>query len=266
MADLSDIEDALVGLVVEATYPGGPGSPCVVPGIAELNAYRGWPDAPTEDASLAAGVVNATVYSVPGAARNLTRYLSEFREASRAPVTLTVTVAGNTATFGGTGGSGQIVAVLLNGQVNGVQASALPEDVASALAAIVPGASASGAVLTVPAAADFEVRVGAPITLAREVRRQSQIFRITLWCPTPELRDAAATVIDGALADYDGLFIPLRDGTSGLVAYHGTFPDDTGQKSGIYRRDLRYSVEYATMQTRAVSPILFPRASVTLAA
>ncbi len=266
MADLSDVEEALVGLVVDAAYPGGPGSPCVVPGLTELNAYRGWPDAPTEDASLAAGVVNATVFSVPGAVRNLTRYLSEFREASRAPVTLTATVAGNTVTFGGNGGSGQIVSVLLAGQVHGVQAAALPADVVTALAAIVPGASASGDVLTVPVAADFAVRVGAPVTLAREVRRQAQIFRVTLWCPTPELRDAAARVIDGALAVFDGEFIDLPGGTQGLVAYHGTFPDDTGQKSGVYRRDLRYSVEYATMQTRAVSPILFPRASVTLAA
>ena len=261
MADISDVEEALVDLVAAAAYPGGPGTACTVPGVTELNVYRGWPDAPTEDASIAAGAVNASIYTVSGMTRNTTRYLDDFRDTAFATPTLTHLVSGNTATFAGTGGAGQVVGVIAGGQAYALQAPLAPEDVAAALAAMVPGASVSGAVLTVPGLQD--ARIGAPVTQVREVRRQSQGFRITLWCPSPATRDAAASVIDAAMAAYDEGFINLRDGTQGLLKYSGTFPDDTTQKSGIYRRDLRYTVDYPTIQKQVVAPILFPHATVS---
>lgn len=261
MADISDVEEALVDLIVSATYPGGPGSACVVAGVSELNVFRGWPDAPTEDSSIEAGAVNASVYTVSGMTRNMTRYLEDFRDTAFATPTLTAQQSGDQVTFSGTGGPGQLAGVVVLGQAYSVQAAGTPGAIAAALAALVPGAQAQDGVLTVPG---LElVRVGASVTQTREVRRQSQGFRITLWCPSPETRDAAASAIDAALAAYDEGFILLRDGTQGLLKYSGTFPDDSTQKSGIYRRDLRYTVEYPIIQIQVVAPILFPHATVT---
>ena len=101
-------------------------------------------------------------------------------------------MTGNEIAFSGVGGPGQIVAVqLADGTVYSVPATADPATLAAALAAAVPGATASGAVLTMPASG-FVVRVGGPITEEREVRRQLQGVRVILWCPTPAVRDAAA--------------------------------------------------------------------------
>ena len=144
---------------------------------------------------------------------------------------------------------------------------------------MVPGATAAGPVLTVPAVSGFLARASAPATLFREVRRQVQGFRVTLWCPTPDLRDATASLVDGALAEYDGTFIPLPDGPAnptetegfsgrspkpkvwggggGLLKYAGTFPDDSTQKTGLYRRDLRFTVEYPTIQTMQAPQVIF---------
>ena len=68
----SDAENALVQLAAAALYPNGVDAASVIP--ATIRLYRGWPNATALDADLAAGRVNVTVFPVPGATRNTTRY------------------------------------------------------------------------------------------------------------------------------------------------------------------------------------------------
>ncbi|MGI4793137.1 MAG: hypothetical protein ACRYG8_03445 [Janthinobacterium lividum] len=269
MADLSDIENALVSTVAKAVYPDGvpsgsaPQSPAVG---APVRVLRGWPDAAQLDADLAAGIVTVTVYSMPGHSRPTSRYLDEWRQTGPEASTLTVATTGTQVLFGGVGGPGQIAGVQLSdGTVHSILATGSASAVAAALAAVTPGATASGPTLTMPGDG-FIARTGGPIAEEREVRRQQQGVRVILWCPNPALRDAAASVVDGAFAEFDGEFLTLSDGTGGLLKYQGVLPDDVPSKADLWKQTLEYSVEYPTMQRRQTPPVLFPRASVTLAA
>ena len=269
MADLSDVEIALWSLIATDVYPGGlpaAGVTAPSPSIgAPVRVRRGWPDAARLNTDLAAGVVNVTVFSMPGHSRPTTRYIDQWRTSPvQTPPTLTYSVSGDEITFIGTGGPGQVAGVQVGPVAYSIMAPDAPADVATALAALTPGASAAGPVLTMPTS-DFVVRIGAGIAEEREVRRQQQGFRVILWCPTPALRDATATVVDGALAVFDQEFLRLPDGTGGLLRYQGTLPDDVPSKADLWKRTLEYTVEYPTIQRRASPPILFPSASVTLA-
>lgn len=143
-----------------------------------------------------------------------------------------------------------------------VLATTTAQDAATALAAIIPGVTASGATVTIPTSS-FVTRTGGPITETREVRRQIQGIRVELWCPNPALRDKAVSMVDGALAVFDGEFIKLSDGSGGLLKYTGTLSDDVPSKANLWQRSLHYAVEYPTLQTRQSPPILFPHASVS---
>ena len=72
------------------------------------------------------------------------------------------------------------------------------------------------------------------------------------WCPTPQLRDSAVTLVDLSLAGMK--FIQLADGSSGRLIFGDTVTQDQNQNANIYRRDLIYHVEYAT--TKAMSAVM----------
>jgi hypothetical protein len=83
----------------------------------------------------------------------------------------------------------------------------------------------------------------------REIRRQTRTFQITVWASCFDRRDPVAKAIDSALAAVTRL--TLADGSQGVMTYVNSTQDDDQQKQGIYRRDLFYSVNYATTQTEA---------------
>ena len=89
----------------------------------------------------------------------------------------------------------------------------------------------------------------------QEVRRQEQGFRVICWCPDPEVRDATASAVDAVLSTQR--FIALKDGTSGRLTYAGTTEFDQSQNARLYRRDLAYNVEYATIVSETLPAMLF---------
>jgi hypothetical protein len=94
-----------------------------------------------------------------------------------------------------------------------------------------------------------EWRTVDPTHATRELRRQRQMVQVTLWCPSPASRDAAGALVDGTLAATT--FLPLPGGEAARLTYAGTVSDDRPQKMAMYRRDLRYMLEYPTTQTAA---------------
>jgi hypothetical protein len=88
-----------------------------------------------------------------------------------------------------------------------------------------------------------------------EVRRQVQSFRIICWCPTPLLRDAVSSAIDLSLATIR--FITLSDGTAARLIFSSSTVFDQSQDAILYRRDLIYSVEYATTLSALQPSMLF---------
>ncbi|MGC8474770.1 MAG: hypothetical protein ACP5NP_00310 [Acetobacteraceae bacterium] len=257
MADQADVETALVGLANTALYPNGPGTTSV-PG-PDCRIYRGWPNAAALDADLRAGKVNVTIYPAPGMGRVSTRYVQEWLGVPAAPV-LTVSVTGNTVSFGGSASLGQVAGVAVDGATYAyrVQPGDNPALVAANLAVLIRPdrpAQVTGSTLTLPGAGVVLARVTADAPAQQEARRQTQVFRITCWCPTPAVRDATAGAIDLAMAQIQ--FISLPDGTEGRLIYGGTAVFDQSQDALLYRRDLLYSIEYATILSATQATMLF---------
>ncbi len=94
-----------------------------------------------------------------------------------------------------------------------------------------------------------------------ELRRQTRTFQVSVWASRPDHRDAIAGPIDTALAATSRLALP--DGTQGLVSYVSSTQNDSEQRQGVYRRDLLYSVNYATTRTTAQFAIVATVLSVT---
>jgi len=257
MADQSDVENSLVSKVLTALYPHGTSEPSI-PG-PDCRIYRGWPNPTALDSDLASGKVNVTVFPGSGTGRTTTRYSDRWIGEPRKP-TLTAMVSGSSVTFGGNAAAGQIAGVLFNGKscAYRTQDDDTPELVAANLAAVARCdtiVNLSYSTLTIPGARGLLARVVSDAQVQCEVRRQEQNFRVTCWCPSPEIRDTTATAIDRLLGQCR--FIDLSDGTSGRVMYVGTTVFDQSQNASLYRRDLDYSIEYPTILGSTLPAMLF---------
>jgi hypothetical protein len=252
MADQSDVETALAGIVGGALYPNGLESGCAVAG-AVVRIYRGWPTPAALDDDLGAGRSNVSVAAVAGSQQITTRYPDRWRVASPVTPTLTAAVVDGVASFGGSAAPGQIAALLVDGRagIHRCAAGDTPAIVAAGLAGELQrlgiAAAANAAAVTVSGARSVVARVVADQVAQRETRRQSQHFAVTCWCPDPATRDAIGSAMDASLSGID--FICLADGTSGRLLFVGSVTSDLWEDATLYRRELTYSVEYATTIT-----------------
>jgi len=253
MADLSDVISVLGQTVQGALYPNGTGQASVA-GV-DCKILTGWPLPKDLDADMAAGKVQVSVYPVPGMDRNTTRYPKVWQEQSVTAATVTLTVSNNTVTVGGTPAAGQTCLVSVNGGVYdyAVQAGDTLAGIAAGIAAAVPGASATGAVVTITNAAGLKAAVSTEGTAAMELRRQERVFQIIVWAPTPALRDSAAQAIDASFADLERLVMP--DDFYARIIYAGTVQTDEVERQHIFRRTLNYRVEYATTKTETEATV-----------
>ena len=251
MADLSDIEAALVLLCAGALYPAGSEQPSAVG--AACRVHRGWPITSRLDADLKAGLVTVSVYAQQGVTRNVTRYRKEWHIGPAPAVTLVLTAAGSTVTVSGTAAATHVAAVAVDGKAYDYRCSDTdtPASVAAALAALIATdrpATAAGAVLTLPAARALAAHAVTDYPARREIRRQEQGFQIIVWAPSPALRDVASAAVDVTLSESEYLTLP--DGSRSRLTYQRTMTTDEGTEAVLYRRDLVYLVEYATTQDR----------------
>lgn len=256
MPDQSEVENVLVSVVTQIVYPNGLAADSATGD--DIRVFRGWPIQAGLDADLRAGIVNISVFPLD-MERNVTRYDREWLEVPAPPITLTTTVAGNTVTIGGKPRCPLNAAVLVNNRafVHPLQATDTTTSIATALAAqirVAFSATSNGPVITIPGATKLQARVGAVASIVQEVKRQKKGFRITAWCANPEARDAISAAIDSGLSSLT--FLSLSDGTSGRIRYERTHTLDGAQRTGLYRRDLDYSVEYATTVAQRAAEIV----------
>ena len=271
MADLSDVNEALKTLCADALYPGG--NTAVG---AEGRIYVGWPVPAQLDADLAKGIWHVSIFPLPGVDRNTTRFPKVWQTtvAPSAALTLTDTspvlgqdtvlpfYAAPQITVGGAIQAGEVAAVKADGTwyTYTVQSSDTLASVATAIAGLVSGATANGDTVVFENSTDITARVTTTGTSGMEVRRQQRVFRLTAWAPSHTLRDTIAGTLDAYLAPIERFALP--DGFGARLLYSGTHQTDELQRQTIYRRDLDYSVEYATTQTRTDSTIEIPQISV----
>jgi hypothetical protein len=258
MADLSHVEVALLGCVTTALYPEGVAIQSAIGATCKI--YRGWPIPGGLNTDLATGVVNVSIAPDATPGKTTTRYSPTWAMVVPS-ATLTATVSGSTVTFAGITGTGMAVGICIN-QSNTytyrAQAADTPALVAAKLASQIQGefiALLSGTSVNVPAATTLEARVVSDGTGMQEVRRQQREIRIIAWCPTPSLRDVTSSVVDTYLANLP--FVSLDDGTVARLTYQGTQVFDQSQNALLYRRDLIYTAEYATMASISAPGMLF---------
>lgn len=257
MADLSDVETALVALVSGAIYPNGADAPPATGVLSRV--YRGWPEAAALDRDLAAGYVNVSVFPETGG-RNTTRHLNEWLLLPRVVPLLTASVAGDAVNFGGKAATGQFAGILADGAtyVHVTLPGDSPALVAADLAALLRQdriVLLSGTTIIIPGVSTLLARVVAEQPAMLQTRRQEQTFRITSWCPDPATRDMTAAVIDGVLAAMN--FISFADGSVGRLRYRSGSVSDQAEDASLYRRDLVYQVEYPTTLVERLPTMLF---------
>jgi hypothetical protein len=275
VADLSDVERALVAqaarsLGITAPYSAGSLVASPAAGGAQCRVFRGWPVANQLDDDLAAGIVNVSIFPLPNMVRLTTRYFPQWEPLAVTDATLTFTISGRDVTFAGTANTGQVAGILVQNSFESVAypyrlaSGDTPATVALALGTAIPGATVSGSTVTMPGNHGFVVRVAVDRQEWMETRRQSVGIWIICWCPTPKLRDLVASTIDAGIAnmtdDWGRLtsFLSLADGSAGCVSFSGTHTNDAPQQANLWRRDLRYIVEYATSLVELHPTVMFP--------
>lgn len=262
MADISDVEKALVDAVVAAVYPAGTSNASITGGNVRI--YRGWPAPNGLNADLAVGIVNVSVFSDPKTSRDTTRYPRAWKPGPLVAASLTVELTKGVATFSGAGGIGQNAGVLVDdvGYVVAVGLSDTPASVASALARQIEGAVATGGALSIPASQITAARVEGSGTVWQETRRQEQTITVTLWCADPESRDAITSTVDSTLSQLD--WLPLSDGSCARFLYKGTNVTDAAENADLYRRDLIYTTEFPTIIRQTAASMVFGTTTISL--
>lgn len=267
MADLSDVTQTLVTLAAQAIYPNGMTSPSVIG--APVKIFAGWP-LPAQlnaDVSGDPAVSQVSVFPLPGMDANVTRFLGNDPVPTQTPTaSLTMTVSGTQVTVGGTVNPGEAAMIAVNRvpYSHKVAAGDTLASIASALAALIPNATASGAVVTVGGSVfQVDAAVSAVANLQAEIARQKRVFQLTAWAPTPDGRDMLIQVVDVALKAIPGRRILLPDNTYGILIYRGTLESDELSTRNIFRRDLRYEVEYATTQQATYNTITNTQTTIT---
>jgi hypothetical protein len=256
MADLSDVLNLLAGQIAGIVYPNGTGQPSIAG--ANVKIYAGWPMPSSLETDMRAGAAHISVYALNNARPRTHQLGRPYQVVSTGTPALTAKVSGNEISFGGTPSSPVNVYVLVNGAGYhySVQSSDTLTTIATAVATQIPGATSSGAVVAVDSANTLVARVGGIGTAMRELRRQESDFQIVFWCPTPALRDQLISPVDVALSENTD--IVFSDGSHGILRYSRTMVIDSQQKYQLYRRDLVYSVDYATTQTIDAPQIVAP--------
>lgn len=261
MADLTDVQDALVAKAAQILYPGGTGQPSAA--NIPCMIYAGWPLPDKLEQDLAAGRTHVSIFARPEE-RNTSRYPPEWKQQALNATTLTLTINGQQITVGGTvpeANKPQNVAVVANGQAftyaatNADTLASIATALAALISAGIAGTSNIGPVITLPSSARISAaRVGGTGTLIRELRRQERLFQITVWADTPDARRKVAELLDVALADTK--FLTLADQSAARLIYKNSPQTDQHQKGNLYRRDLFYTVEFATTQTTTATQII----------
>lgn len=265
MADSSDVEAAIVGLIVGALYPNGTSRPGAIASICSVE--RGWPTEADIRQATTSGKQIIRVHAVSGMGADAERYLRiETGKAGLAP-TLQVSLADPVATFSGASTAGLVVAVVSGGHAYSyttVEADT-PTSVAAAVAALITGATASGADVTLPDSGGIPiVGVFASGVGTIEIGRERQMFNISVWATSPDLRDAIMRTVNPALALTYRMTMP--DGTTAIrigKAIQFSGPDDMPSRAQVWRRDVRLAWEYPITLTQTLPPVAITTTTVT---
>jgi hypothetical protein len=271
MATISDLRATIAQVVGTILYPAGiptgTNPPSAVAGVP-VRVFQGWPEREGIDADMAAGIVDVSVYVLPGAV-NTSRYPVVDIPISVSAPTMSWSVAGTAATLSGAVSTPQNVGLLVDNQafLYAVQPADTLASIAAALATLVDAvqpASAAGAVVTIPGSRSIIGRAGGVGMTLREVGRERVSLQILIWAPSDALRNAVGGAIEPGLRDLRRL--PLVDQSIAMIWFGSVADSDELGKADIYRRTLSMDAEYASTVTSTAAQILSFVETITQAA
>ena len=259
MTDLSDVTSLLAQSASAAVYPNGVSSPNVA-SPAKIFVYEGWPTQPDLDAAMRAGDVHVSVFPMQGSTSSgIPQFLDRQQIVTPAVHGLVATISNDagSVTVTGTPSTGEFLTITLDNAVTysrgDVTVAAILTAIAADAAATYVGTSVAGGTITFPGAHTLEARSGAPAVAGIVTYRQKALVMVTVWAPTPALRNLVASTIDGALKA--NLRVTMPDSSQAIVRPVRTNTEDNRINDGIFRRDMVFDVEYATLDTYPVVEI-----------
>jgi hypothetical protein len=278
MADLSDICTYLSQVVANAVYPLGTSQPSV----ANMDAliFEGWPIPETLDLDLTGRMVdptgkvvtrprgpraNISIYPMQGMNIVPQQILDETHIITPPVYGLTASAAQSqigasfTITLTGTPGPTEFLTIEIDNTYIASSGGVTNTAILNALAAsintfssltnpLIPGYVATvsgGDTLTITGAANCVARLGAQGTLGKVTHKEQQSVMVTVWAPDHASRTAFAIAIDGLIKH--NLTVTMPDTSMALIVYNRTNVTDEFETVAVYRRDLIYSVLYATV-------------------
>ncbi|AFW00511.1 hypothetical protein BAR24_04400 [Gluconobacter oxydans] len=135
-----------------------------------------------------------------------------------------------------------------------VTAQDTAESVAAALADQLPNGTVEGALVSVPGVSVLGNVVGYGESV-RVSRRQSQLYRVSVWTADASVRDIIGLVLDTALAEKS--WISTLDGRQAQLKFVGVEDVDAMQNQAVYRRDYLYELIFDTLQTQWAADMMF---------
>lgn len=257
MADLSDVENALVAEVTNALYPEGISQVSIVGTTCRV--YRGWPLTASLNSDLNAGIVNVTVFPAAKPDEVPDPYFDRLYS-TVSPTSLTACIVGAEVTFAGLAAANQVVGLLVDGVPfsYNVTANDTNDSIAANLTALISAAriaTVSASTVTIPGVSTITARVVTNAAVSEGLRRQRREIQVSCWCPSATLRDTVCQTVDLALTSSS--FITLADETKAHVRYVSTQVYDQSQNALLYRRDLCYLCEYTIITGTAAPVMLF---------
>lgn len=248
MADISDITAYLAQQAATAVYPNGTSHPSV--GNINVAIMEGWPIADQLDKDVAAGAANVSVFPMQGTGKAVYQILDETYTITPAAITSTFGLVGNVITVSGAISTGEYLTLVIDSAVVCSQTGANVAAMLAALAAqaVTAGyaATSTATTLTIPFGHSLVVRQGGVAVLGKVTHRQCHSVMVTVWAPNRVARNQLASAIDGLIKQSNKVAMP--DTSQAIVTYSRTNVSDEQQAQTIYRRDLIYDVEYATVE------------------
>lgn len=247
MADIYDVQVALTNLAQAAVYPNGLSQPSIA--NCDVRIYPGNPIPDTLDADLIAQKAHVSIFPT-NIARVSTRFTTDWYTTQLNSPTLVMTANLNagTVTITGTISTPQSCMIIYNGV--GYSYKVLNSDtlnsIASNLASLITGATATGNLVTLVNPHLLFTRVIIAGTGTREVAREKRLVLTTVWAPTPLIRSQIGYAIAVLFAATYRVGLP--DGYYGQLVYSGSLEEDLLEKVICYRRKIHFIFEFATTQ------------------
>lgn len=242
MADIDAVLTMLAGVCTGALYPAGTGQTSIA-GVP-CRVYPGWPQPNQLDADMA-GESAAHVSIYPRLEATTVTVLPVEQEGTITPAALTLTVAGQQVTVGGTVSTPQNLCLLVGGTP--YTYSVLPGDtlsrIATELGSQIAGATVNGVQITLPATAKLQAaRVGTSGEVDTLLAHCSNLIQVTAWAWSPMTRAAVAEPL--WLALLQGYRQTLSDGSQCILSVKRGPISDSLENRLIYRRDIFVEAGY----------------------